>query len=182
MERLGRCIVAVSEGIHDADGVAIASKLAKEIEQDAHGNVRLSGTSSLADLLSSTVSRELGFKRVRGETLGYLQRSFVGCVSDLDRHEAREVGEKAIQFAMWGDSDGSVTIHRTGFYSVDYRLTPLVELAGKTRTMPDEFIAPSGTAVTDAFRLWLRPLLGSGMLEVHRLRLNPVAKVLGERR
>jgi 6-phosphofructokinase 1 len=180
MERLGRCIVAVSEGIHDADGVAIASKLAKEIEQDAHGNVRLSGTSSLADLLSGTVSKELGFKRVRGETLGYLQRSFVGCVSDLDRHEAREVGEKAIQFAMWGESDGSVTIHRTGFYSVDYRLTPLVELAGKTRTMPDEFIAPSGTAVTDAFRLWLRPLLGSGMLEVHRLRLNPVAKVLGE--
>jgi 6-phosphofructokinase 1 len=181
MDRLGRCIVAVSEGIHDADGVAIATKLAKEIEQDAHGNVRLSGTSSLADLLSGTVSKELGFKRVRGETLGYLQRSFVGCVSDLDRHEAREVGEKAIQFAMWGDSDGSVTIHRTGFYSVDYRLSPLVELAGKTRTMPDEFIAPSGTAVTDAFRLWLRPLLGSGMLEVHRLRLNPVAKVLGER-
>lgn len=180
MERLGRCIVAVSEGIHDADGVAIAAKLAKEIEQDAHGNVRLSGTSSLADLLSSTVTRELGFKRVRGETLGYLQRSFVGCVSDLDRHEAREVGEKAVQFAMWGESDGSVTIHRTGFYSVDYRLTPLGELAGKTRTMPDEFIAPSGTAVTDAFRLWLRPLLGSGMLEVHRLRLNPVAKVLGQ--
>lgn len=179
MDRLGRCIVAVSEGIHDASGTPVAVKLAREIEHDAHGNVRLSGTSSLADLLSSTVSRELGFKRVRGETLGYLQRSFVGCVSDLDRHEAREVGEKAVQFAMWGDADGSVTIHRTGFYSVDYRLTPLTEVAGKTRTMPDEFIAASGTGITDAFRLYLRPLLGSGLPDVHRLRLNPVAKVLG---
>jgi 6-phosphofructokinase 1 len=79
---------------------------------------------------------------------------------------------------MWGEEDGSVTIHRTGSYSVDYRLTPLPEVAGKTRTMPDAFINEAGTGVTDAFRLYLRPLLGSGMLEVHRLRLNPVEKIL----
>lgn len=182
MERFGRCIVAVSEGIHDADGVPMATRLAKEVERDAHGNVRLSGTSGLADLLSGTVSARLGFKRVRGETLGYLQRSFTGCVSDLDLREAREVGEKAVQYAMWGDADGSVTIHRTGFYSADYRLTPLPEVAGKSRTMPDEFIAPSGTGITDAFRLYLRPLLGSGLPDVHRLRLNPVAKVLNDPR
>jgi 6-phosphofructokinase len=178
MERHGRCICAVSEGIHDADGVPIAEKLAKDVERDAHGNVQLSGTTALADLLTDAVRSRLGYKRVRGDTLGYLQRSFVGCVSDLDRHEAREVGEKAVQFAMWGDQDGSVTIHRTGFYSVEYRLTPLDEVAGKTRTMPDEFIAPSGTGVTDAFRFYLRPLLGSGLPEAHRLRLNPVEKIL----
>jgi 6-phosphofructokinase len=178
MERHGRCICAVSEGIHDADGVPIAEKLAKDVERDAHGNVQLSGTTALADLLTDAVRSRLGYKRVRGDTLGYLQRSFVGCVSDLDRHEAREVGEKAVQFAMWGDQDGSVTIHRTGFYSVEYRLTPLDEVAGKTRTMPDEFISPSGTGVTDAFRFYLRPLLGSGLPEAHRLRLNPVEKIL----
>jgi ATP-dependent phosphofructokinase / diphosphate-dependent phosphofructokinase len=178
MERHGRCICAVSEGIHDADGVPIAEKLAKDVERDAHGNVQLSGTTALADLLTDAVKSRLGFKRVRGDTLGYLQRSFVGCVSDLDRHEAREVGEKAVQFAMWGDQDGSVTIHRTGFYSVEYRLTPLAEVAGKTRTMPEEFISASGTGVTDAFRFYLRPLLGSGLPEAHRLRLNPVEKIL----
>jgi 6-phosphofructokinase 1 len=183
MGRHGRCVVAVSEGIHDADGVPMAVKLAREVEQDAHGNVVLSGSSGLADLLSEAVRTRLGFKRVRGETLGYLQRSFVGCVSDLDRHEAREVGEKAVQYALWGEADGSVTIHRTGSYSVDYRLTPLAEVAGRTRTMPDAFIAESGTGVTDAFRLYLRPLLGSGMPDVHRLRLNPVGKILaGEQR
>ncbi len=178
MDRLGRCVVAVSEGIHDASGIAIAEKLAKQVERDAHGNVQLSGSGALADLLTDAVKTKLGMKRVRGDTLGYLQRSFIGCVSDLDRHEAREVAEKAVQYAMWGDRDGSVTIHRTGFYSVDYRLSPLADVAGKTRTMEDEFIDPSGTGITDAFRMYLRPLLGSGMPEAYRLRLNPVDRVL----
>jgi 6-phosphofructokinase 1 len=44
--------------------------------------------------------------------------------------------------------------------------------------MEDVFIAPSGTDVTDAFRLYLRPLLGSGMPDAYRLRPNKVAKVL----
>jgi 6-phosphofructokinase 1 len=44
--------------------------------------------------------------------------------------------------------------------------------------MEDEFIGASGTDVTDAFRLYLRPLLGVDMPEAFRLRSNPVAKVL----
>jgi 6-phosphofructokinase 1 len=119
---------------------------------------------------------------VRGDTFGYLQRSFLGCVSDVDQREAREVGEKAVQYAHFGDSDGShsgsVTIHRTGFYSVDYQLTPLEEIAAKTKVMPDEFLADNGHDVTDRFLLYLRPLLGSGMPEISRLRLNKVPKIL----
>jgi len=179
MEKYGRCVIAVSEGIHDEAGVPIALKLAKEVERDAHGNVQLSGTGALADLLCDEIKSKLGIKRVRGDTFGYLQRSFVGCVSDVDQREAREVGEKAVQYAMWGDRDGSVTIHRTGFYSVDYHLTPLIDIAGKTKVMPDEFIADSGTDVTDAFRMYLRPLLGSKMPDAYRLRQNRVPKILG---
>jgi hypothetical protein len=55
---------------------------------------------------------------------------------------------------------------------------PLDAVAGKTRVMDDAFIAPSGTDVTDAFRLYLRPLLGSGMPDAYRLRPAPVARVL----
>jgi ATP-dependent phosphofructokinase / diphosphate-dependent phosphofructokinase len=178
MDRYGRCVVAVSEGIHDAEGVPIALKLAKNVEKDAHGNVQLSGTGALADMLCDEIREKLGVKRVRGDTFGYVQRSFIGCVSDVDQREAREVGEKAVQFAMWGDSDGSVVIDRTGFYSSDYRLVPLEVVAGKTKVMPDEFISASGTDVTDAFRLYLRPLLGSGMPDAYRLRQNLVQKVL----
>lgn len=177
-ERLGRCVIAVSEGIHDATGQAIAAKLAKQMEHDAHGNVQLSGSGALADLLCDEIKANLGIKRVRGDTFGYLQRSFLGCLSDVDQREAREVGEKAVQFAMWGTQDGSVAIKRTGFYSVDYELLPLEHVAGKTRVMEDEFIASSGTDVTDAFRMYLRPLLGAGMPDAYRLRPNPVNKIL----
>ena len=178
MERYGRCVVAVSEGIHDASGTPILAKLAKDLERDAHGNVQLSGSGALADLLCEEIKAKLKIKRVRGDTFGYLQRSFVGCVSDVDQREAREVGEKAVQYAMWGSSNGSVAIKRTGFYSADYELLPLEAVAGKTRVMEDEFISASGTDVTDAFRLYLRPLLGSGLPDAFRLRPNPVAKVL----
>ncbi|MFC4932476.1 6-phosphofructokinase [Massilia sp. GCM10023247] len=176
--RHGRCVIAVSEGIHDASGEPVATLLAKEIEKDDHGNVQLSGTGALADLLCDEIKAKLGIKRVRGDTFGYLQRSFIGCVSDVDQREAREVGEKAVQFAMWGDRDGSVAIRRTGFYSVDYELQPLDQVAGRTRTMEDEFISESGTDVTDAFRLYLRPLLGSRMPDAFRLRGAMVPKVL----
>ena len=171
-------MIAVSEGIHDASGQSIAAQLAKDLEHDAHGNVQLSGSGALADLLCDEIKAKLGIKRVRGDTFGYLQRSFIGCVSDVDQREAREVGEKAVQYAMWGEHSGSVAIRRTGFYSVDYELQPLEAVAAKTRTMEDAFIAPSGTDVTDAFRMYLRPLLGSGMPDAFRLRPNPVAKVL----
>jgi 6-phosphofructokinase len=101
-ERHGRCVIAVSEGIHDASGTPMAALLAKDLEHDAHGNVQLSGNGALADLLCEEIKAKLKIKRVRGDTFGYLQRSFIGCVSDVDQREAREVGEKAVQFAMWG--------------------------------------------------------------------------------
>jgi 6-phosphofructokinase 1 len=180
--RYGRCVIAVSEGIHDASGTPIAAQLAQTAERDAHGNLHLSGTGALAELLCGEIKAHLGIQRVRGDTFGYVQRSFIGCVSDVDQREAREVGERAVQFALWGDeqgrTSGSVALQRTGFYSVDYHLLPLDAVAGKTRTMDDAFISESGTDVTDAFRLYLRPLLGSGMPDAYRLRRHPVAKRL----
>ena len=102
----------------------------------------------------------------------------MGCVSDVDQREAREAGERAVQYAMSGEADGSVVIERIGYYSADYRLVPLEAVAGKTRTMPDDFISEAGTDVTDAFRLYLRPLLGRSMPDAFRLRKNRVPKVL----
>ena len=176
-DRLGRCIVAVSEGIHDGGGEPIVSKLRKDLDTDDHGNPQLSGTGALADALTGAIGRHTGIARVRGDTFGYLQRSFLGCVSDVDQREAREVGEKAVHYAHRGDTDGSVTIHRTGSYSVEYELSPLDAVAGKTKIMPPEFVAESGTDVTDAFRHYLRPLLGSNMPDAWRLSPNPVPKI-----
>ena len=119
---------------------------------------------------------KLGIKRVRGDTFGYLQRSFVGCVSKVDQREAREVGEKAVQYALRGAGDGSVAIRRVGNYAVDYPLIPLETVAGKTRVMEDHLINAAGNDVTPAFHDYLRPLLGADVIEVARLRGAKVEK------
>jgi 6-phosphofructokinase 1 len=177
-ERFGRCVVAVSEGVADAQGTPVAASLVAR-EKDAHGNVELGG-GALADYLSKAVKDTLGFKRVRGDTFGYLQRSFAGCVSDVDQREAWAAGEKAVQFAFARDRDGSVTIHRSeaGAYSATYEFTALEQLAGKTRHMPDAFIAAAGNDVTEDFRAYLAPLLGSGLPQIGRLQRHVVPKVV----
>ncbi len=178
-DRLGRCVIAVSEGIHDASGVPIIAQLAKTVEKDAHGNIQLSGTGALADLLTETIRDKLGIKRVRGDTFGYAQRSFAGVVSDVDRREAREVAQRAVVLGVVDDRNGSMTIKRLpGDYVVDYVPVALDVVGGKTRTMPDSYIAPSGNDVTTAFTDYLRPLLGSDVPVRARLGTDSVPKIL----
>ncbi|MBP2641259.1 MAG: 6-phosphofructokinase [Firmicutes bacterium] len=175
-DKYGFCIAAVSEGIQDVNGTPMIANLMKNVECDPHGNISMSGTGALGDLLADTIKEKLKIKRVRSDTFGYLQRSFLGCVSDVDQAEAREVGERAVQLAVWNDEDGSVTIQRTGYYSVDYKLMPLAEIAGRTQSVPDEFINAAGNNVTDAFKFYVRPLLGSGLQPIARLRAPRVPK------
>jgi len=176
-DRLGRCIVAVSEGVHDASGKPILHSF-KDLDTDPHGNVRLSGTGALADFLSEQVKHSLGIQRVIGDTLGYLQRSFPDA-SDVDRREARMVGERAALYASLRRT-GSVTINRIGDYKVDYGLVDLADVAGKTRVVPDAFISDSGTDVNEAFLRYLRPLVGSDFRRAYSLRAPAVPKILLE--
>ena len=158
-DKYGRCVVAASEGISDENHKAIVEQFTGG-EKDAHGNVQLSGTGALGDLLSLWVKQHTDIKRVRADTLGYLQRSFLGCVSKVDQFEAREVGEKAAQYAIWHDRDGSVAIRRVGDYAVEYFLTPLETVARKARSMPDSYINAAGNDVTAEFIHYARPLAG----------------------
>lgn len=174
----GLCTVAVSEGVQDERHVPVLSQLVSKEERDAHGNVQLSGTGLLGDLLADLVRDRLKIKRVRADTFGYLQRSMMGVVSDRDAREAREVGEVAVQRALWDNVNGSVVIRRPVLdYGVEYDLVPLTEVAGKTRTMPNEFLNADANGVTDAFHAYCRPLVGTGFPEPHRLRAPRVSKV-----
>ncbi len=176
-DRLGRCVIAASEGLHGTDGTPLAVRLAAA-EKDAHGNAQLSGSGALADHLCDAIRTELGVKRVRGDTFGYLQRSFAGCVSDVDRTEAREVGAFAVRQAMGETGNFSVAIRRGGDGTVEYALVDLPKVAGRTKVMADAFIAPSGSDITRAFQNYLLPLLGSGMPLTAHLRGATIAKVL----
>lgn len=174
-EKYGRCIVAVSEGIQDKDGTPIVAKLQEEVEVDDHGNVQLSGTGALGDLLADKVKINTDIGRVRTDTFGYLQRSFVGCVSDVDLKEAREVGQRAIQYAVDGKS-GSLVMKRVANYGVDFELVDLTEIAAKTKHMPDEFINEEGNDVTKAFVEYAKPLIGSDFPKIAQVRAPKVEK------
>lgn len=178
-ERYGRCLIAVSEGIKDAKGVFVSHhRSSEDPNQDAFGNLQLSGSGILGDILAYEIRNKLKISRVRADTFGYLQRSFAGVVSNVDCHEAREVGEKAAQFALWHNIDGSVSIQRTGSYSVNYEIRPLEAVAGKTKVMPDAFINEKGNGVTEAFIAYVRPLVGDDIPVAERLRAPRVDKVI----
>ena len=162
----GRCMIAVSEGIHDAEGTSITQMLAEQlsgsVERDAHGNVQLSGSGALGDYLARLIRERLGSKlRVRADTFGYLQRSFADCVSESDRKEARESGQAAVQAALDGHEGASLTLKRTSDdpYSIEYVPVPLQEVARKTKVMPTSWIA-DGCDVTDDFLTYVKPLVG----------------------
>jgi len=160
--KLGRCVVAVSEGICDTDGDAWAKKLAKGVETDAHGNIQLSGTGALADFLAGQVKDELKVKRVRADTFGYLQRSFTGLQSDVDLREARWCGRHTVQYAM-EELSGSAAIKRLAsgaHYKIEIFRTELKNVAEKTKSMPEEFINAEGNGITDAFVEYAMPLTG----------------------
>ncbi len=171
--KYGLCIVAVSEGIVDKDG----KPMIRTGEVDAHGNMQLSGTGALGDQLASFVKKATDIKRIRADTLGYLQRSFLGCVSEVDQFEAREVGEKAAQYAIWHNLDGSVAIRRIGDYAVEYFLTPLETVARESVVMPQKFINKKGNNVTDSFKVYARPLVGDLPI-LDRIAAPSVASIL----
>ena len=168
--RLGRCQIAVSEGIRDETGtpmtVALAMRLGHRVKYDSHGNPQLSGTGALGDFLSDFLRQELNEKyktlRVRADTFGYLQRSFAGYASAVDQREARAVGREAGKYALSGDTDGSVVLRRLDgvSYEVAYERAELADVARETRDLPREYLDEAGNHTTDAFRDYAMPLVG----------------------
>jgi len=163
----GRCLIAVSEGIHDESGHTLAAKLAEtsggggEVERDAHGNVQLSGSGALGDFIARAIKKNLGIKRVRADTFGYLQRSFVGCVSAVDQREARAVARKAAELALAGEKEGSVAMQRISDspYTIEFKHIQLTDVAAKTKTMDKKYIV-DGCDIDESYKTYLSPIVG----------------------
>jgi len=100
--------------------------------------------------------------RVRADTFGYMQRSFPGCISEMDSREARMVGEMAVKFSTDENNiEGSVAMRRLSNdpYRIETFLTPLASVARETKHLSPEFIA-EGNNITPAFEEYARPLVG----------------------
>ena len=175
-EKYKRCLVAVSEGIVDESGEPIASKFITEV--DSHGNKQLSGSGALGDALAKEIKEKAQISRIRADTFGYLQRSFVGVVSAVDAKEARLAGATAVKFACGGQFDnGSTAIKRAPgkIYKTWIERTELRNVAKETRHMPDEFINAEGNDVTPAFIKYAAPIVGA-LPKIGRLKAAAIAK------
>lgn len=147
-------IVAVSEGIHDANGEYISAKSTKT---DQFGHVMLSGNGKY---LESLVQKEIGCK-VRSVELNVLQRCAAHISSSTDVSEAFHLGEKAIDAVLNGRTDEMTSLRRISNepYRVEYITVPVSEVANREKKIPLEWINEAGNDVKQELIEYLKPLI-----------------------
>ena len=152
----GNCMVAVSEGIHYADGTFVSE--AKTSSTDGFGHAQLGG---LAAMLAETVKQKTGAK-VRGIELSLLQRCGAHLASETDIEESFMAGKAAVENAVNGITDKMVGFARTerdGHYVCMTELLNLTDVANTEKKVPREWINQRGNGVEKAFVDYVLPLV-----------------------
>ena len=174
-DRLHHVVVAVTETLRDEKGLLVEATQPKDI--DSFGHPQRGG---VADYLCRLVKERLGMK-ARFDKAGTIQRSFMAAASPVDVQEAILAGEAAVRQAVSGMTDRMVTLERLANdpYQCVTGLVELAKVANTERPLPDEFLAPSGNDITDAFAAYARPLLGGPFPPYARLTKQAVPRRLG---
>jgi len=152
----GNCMVAVSEGIHYADGSFVSE--AKTSATDGFGHAQLGG---LAAMLADIVKKETGAK-VRGIELSLLQRCGAHLASQTDIDESFMAGKAAVENAIAGLTDKMVGFERCiedGKYVCKTKLFNLTDVANTEKKVPIEWINAEHNGVTQAFVDYALPLI-----------------------
>ena len=152
----GNCMVAVSEGIHYADGTFVSE--AKTSATDGFGHAQLGG---LAAMLADVVKARLGVK-VRGIELSLLQRCGAHLASLTDIEESFMSGKAAVENAVAGLTDKMVGFERSyedGKYVCKTKLFNLTDVANTENKVPREWINAEGNNVEQAFIDYALPLI-----------------------
>ena len=155
-DKTGKCMVAVSEGIHYADGSFVSE--AKTSATDGFGHAQLGG---LASLLAQVVKEKTGAK-VRGIELSLLQRCGAHLASETDIEEAVMSGMAAVENAVNGITDKMVGFERSyedGQYVCKTKLLPLTDVANTEKKVPIEWINAAHNGVEKPFIDYVLPLI-----------------------
>ena len=155
-EANGTCLVAVSEGIHYADGTFVSE--AKTSATDGFGHAQLGG---LAVMLADVIKERMGVK-VRGIELSLLQRCGSHLASKTDVEEAYLVGKAAVEAAVSGMTDHMVgldCVRDESGYHCQTKLVPLTKAANTERKVPREWINAQGNGVEQGFIDYALPLI-----------------------
>ena len=157
-DRIGRCVVSVSEGVQDENGLPFVEALSRAaggvVERDAHGNVQLTG-GDLGMELQRVLKARFPKLRTRVDTLGYMPRGFIGLIDANDQREAHAAGAFAAETAF--AESGSVALQFDGERTAPV-LVPLSSVAARTRHMPDGYFEKTG-AISAEGRAYFRRLL-----------------------
>ena len=150
------CLVAVSEGVHYADGTFVSE--AKTSGTDGFGHAQLGG---LAARLAEVAKEATGAK-VRPIELSLLQRCAAHCASGTDIAESFLSGKVAVESAVAGITDKMVGFKCTrdeNGYKCEPELFDLSVVANTEKKFPVEWINAEGNGVTDAFVDYCLPLI-----------------------
>ena len=149
------CLVAVSEGVHYADGSFVSE--AKTSGTDGFGHAQLGG---LAARLAAVVKAATGAK-VRGIELSLLQRCASHCASATDIEESFNSGKIAVESALAGVTDKMVGFKcdRKGGYKCNYVLFDLGDVANAEQKVPLSWINEEHNGVTQDFVDYCLPLI-----------------------
>ncbi|MBE6907996.1 MAG: 6-phosphofructokinase [Ruminococcaceae bacterium] len=149
-------MVAVSEGIHYADGSFVSE--AKTSATDGFGHAQLGG---LAALLANIVKERTGAK-VRGIELSLLQRCGAHLASETDIEESFMAGKAAVENAVAGITDKMVAFEREtvdGRYACKTKLLNLTDVANYEKKVPIEWINDAHNGVKHEFVDYALPLI-----------------------
>ena len=152
----GKVFVAVSEGIHYADGTFVSE--AKTSATDGFGHVQLGG---LAAMLAEVIKQHTGAK-VRGIELSLLQRCGAHLASATDVDEAYNAGREAVIQAVSGVTGQMVAFEREyidGKYHCTMVLLPLSSVANYEKKVPQEWINEEGNGLKKEFIDYVLPLI-----------------------
>ena len=150
-------LIAVSEGLHYADGTFVSE--AKTSGTDGFGHAQLGG---LATRLADYIKTRLNVKKVRGIELSLLQRSAAHIASAIDIEEAFSAGKFAVESAIAGETGKMVAFERDdscGLYKCNCTLLNLSSVANYEKKVPLEWITDDGNYVTSEFINYVLPLI-----------------------
>ena len=159
-EAQGKVVVAVSEGIKDADGVYISEYANKNKEKDKFGHTQMGG---LAQFLAGQIKARTGAK-IRGIELSLLQRCAAHLASKTDYDEAYMAGRAAVVNAIEGVSDVMVAFKcergkNISDYKCEIELIPLEKVANFEKKIPLEWINKKGNNVNKEYIDYVLPLI-----------------------
>ncbi len=165
LNKSGRCVVVVSEGLNVGDIGEV---------KDSFGHTEFSSSMFTAQQVVVNHLNKVGIKAkgaARGQVSGTDQRDTIIYASTVDLDESYKVGQNCVVIALeHGSGYMSTILRKPGLiYNVDFDKVPLDLVANSEREFPKEWIAANKYDVTDEFVKYARPLIGEDWVSVPKI-------------